>query len=263
MRQVPLIDRLLLWLFGVARNLFFLQGLAFGCASATTFAWTRSDVSPWLTRSLVVAALISGTFVVAGFLLSWMRSWTPTRDRWSDPAESVWPTRLTGSLVVISGLTVIVSGGLPGLWRQILAQLSAIDFWNGLTTPSQFGGIVILPILLALFVPLLVTVAAVFSFCSRWSCSPDCGPAADVSNDAVDGRRVPVRARRDGFDGNDVVARADAGFKRSHVGGPRRRSGAGGRSADTGDERADDHGDDARPASGGAGGVGCVSAALQ
>lgn len=164
MRQVPLIDRLLLWPFGVARNLFFLQGLAFGCASAATFAWTRSDVSPWLTRSLVVAALISGTFVVAGFLLSWMRSWTPTRDRWSDPAESVWPTRLTVSLVLISGLTVIVSGGLPGLWRQILAQLSAIDFWNGLTTPSQFGGIVILPILLALFVPLLVTVAAVFSF---------------------------------------------------------------------------------------------------
>ena len=164
MRQVPLIDRLLLWLFGVARNLFFLQGLAFGCASAATFAWTRSDVSPWLTRSFVVAALISGTFVVAGFLLSWMRSWKPTRDRWSDPAESVWPTRLTVSLVLISGLTVIVSGGLPGLWRQILAQLSAIDFWNGLTTPSQFGGIIILPILLALFVPLLVTVAAVFSF---------------------------------------------------------------------------------------------------
>ena len=76
----------------------------------------------------------------------------------------MWPTRLTVSLVLISGLTVIVSGGLPGLWRQILAQLSAIDFWNGLTTPSQFGGIVILPILLALFVPLLVTVAAVFSF---------------------------------------------------------------------------------------------------
>ena len=164
MPRVPLIDRLLLWLFGVARNVFFLQGLAFGCASATTFAWMRSDLSPWLTRSLVVAGLISATFVVAGFLLSWMRSWTPTRDRWSDPAESVWPTRLTGSFVAIAAVTVLASGGLPGLWRQILAQLSAIDFWNGLTTPSQFGGIVILPILLALFVPSLVTVAAIFSF---------------------------------------------------------------------------------------------------
>ena len=164
MPRVPLIDRLLLWPFGVARNLFFLQGLAFGCASAAAFAWTRSDVSPWIIRSVVVAGLMSGTFVVAGVLLSWMRSWTPTRDRWSDPAESVWPTALGGSLVLIAGLTVAVSAGLPGLWRQILAQLSAIEFWEGLTTPSQFGGIVTLPILLALFVPALVTVAALFSF---------------------------------------------------------------------------------------------------
>ena len=164
MPRVPLIDRLLLWPFGVARNLFFLQGLAFGCASAAAFAWTRSDVSPWIIRSVVVAGLMSGAFVVAGVLLSWMRSWTPTRDRWSDPAESVWPTALGGSLVLIAGLTVVASAGLPGLWRQILAQLSAIEFWEGLTTPSQFGGIVTLPILLALFVPALVTLAALFSF---------------------------------------------------------------------------------------------------
>ena len=115
MPRVPLIDRLLLWLFGVARNLFILQGLAFGCASAAAFAWTRSNVSPWMTRSLVVAALISGAFVVAGVLLSWMRSWTPTRDRWSDPAESVWPARLAGSLVLIAALTAGASIGLPGL----------------------------------------------------------------------------------------------------------------------------------------------------
>src|SRR5262245_1299821 len=120
MPRVPLIDRLLLWLFGVARKLFFLQGLAFGCASAATFAWTRTDVSPWVMRVLVVAALISGTFVVAGFLLWRMRSWMPTRDRWSDPAESVWPTRLVGSLVLIASLSILASGGLPGLWRQIL-----------------------------------------------------------------------------------------------------------------------------------------------
>ena len=163
MPRVPLFDRLLLWLFGAARNLFILQGLAFGCASAATFAWTRSSMSPRMARSLVVAALMSGVFVAAGVLLSWMRSWMPTRDRWSDPAESVWPTRLAGSLVLIAALTVGASVGLPGLWRQIVAQLSAIEFWEGLTTPSQFGGIIMLPILLSLCVPLLVTIAALFS----------------------------------------------------------------------------------------------------
>ena len=165
MPRVPLINRLLLWLFGAARNLFILQGLACGCASAAAFAWTRSNDSPsWMTRSLVVAALIAGACVVAGVLLSWMRSWTPTRDRWSDPAESVWPARLAGSLVLIAALTAGASIGLPGLWRQIVAQLAAIEFWKELTTPSQFGGIIMLPILLSLFVPLLVTVAALFSF---------------------------------------------------------------------------------------------------
>ena len=47
-------------------------------------------------------------------------------------------------------------------------------FWKELTTPSQFGGIIMLPILLSLFVPLLVTVAAL-SRRSRSSCSHDCG----------------------------------------------------------------------------------------
>ena len=50
------------------------------------------------------------------------------------------------------------------MWGQILAQLSAIEFWSGLRTPTLFSAIVTLPILLALFVPLLVTFAALFSF---------------------------------------------------------------------------------------------------
>jgi methionine-rich copper-binding protein CopC len=163
MPRVPLIDRLLLWLFGVARNLFLLQGLAFGCAAAATFAWTRTDMAPWLARGLVFGALLSGTFVAAALLLWRMRSWTPQRDSWSDPSGSMWPGALVGSLVLIAALTLVASAGLPALWREITSQLSAIGFWDALTRSSQFGGIVILPILVALFVPALVTAAAVFS----------------------------------------------------------------------------------------------------
>jgi methionine-rich copper-binding protein CopC len=53
---------------------------------------------------------------------------------------------------------------LPALWREIGTQLTAIGFWEGLNRPSQFGGIVILPILIALMIPALVTAAAMFSF---------------------------------------------------------------------------------------------------
>ena len=207
MPRVPLIDRLLLWLFGVARNLFFLQGLAFGCASAAAFAWTRSNVPPVDDPLPRGRGADLRCLVVAGFLLSWMRSWTPTRDRWSDPAESVWPARLAGSLVLIAGLTAGASIGLPGLWRQIVAQLSAIEFWKGLTTPSQFGGIVMLPILLSLFVPLLVTVAALFSFVvPARPARTTAVTAADVSKADVDGRRVSFRARRDGLAGDAADA---------------------------------------------------------
>src|SRR4030095_4317893 len=94
---------------------------------------------------------------------SGMRSGWPRREAWSDAAGSAWPMALTGSLVLMAGLSVVASVGLPGLWRQIFAQLSAIEFWAGLKQPGP-GGIIILPILMALLVPLLVAITAVFSF---------------------------------------------------------------------------------------------------
>src|SRR5688572_32542877 len=40
-------------LFRSARQVFLLQGLAFGCACAVTVAWTSTvDAGPWVTRAL-------------------------------------------------------------------------------------------------------------------------------------------------------------------------------------------------------------------
>jgi len=165
MRRAPLSDRLLLWLFGAARQIFLLQGLAFGCAWAAALAWTSTaTAAPWITRALWSGGLFSATFVVAGLLLWRMRSWPPVV---ADPALAIgwpWRTALAMSFVLMTGVTLIASAPLPSLWRQILAQLTAIEFWDGLKNPGQFGGIVILPILLALLVPALVTIAASFSF---------------------------------------------------------------------------------------------------
>jgi methionine-rich copper-binding protein CopC len=165
MRRAPLADRLLLWLFGAARRIFLLQGLAFGCAWGAALAWTATTTAaPWITRALWSGGLLSGIFVVAGLLLWRMRSWPPAV---ADPAMAIgwpWRTALAMSFVLMAGVTLIASEPLPVLWRQILAQLTAIEFWDGLENPGQFGGIVILPIVLALAVPALVTIAASFSF---------------------------------------------------------------------------------------------------
>lgn len=165
MRRAPLADRLLLWLFGAARQIFLLQGLAFGCAWAAAIAFTSTtSTASWITRALWSGGLLSGSLIVAGVLLWRMRSWPPAV---ADPALAIgwpWPAVLAASFVLMAGVTLIACEPLPSLWRQILGQLTAIDFWDGLQNPGQFGGIVVLPILLAIFVPALVTIAASFSF---------------------------------------------------------------------------------------------------
>ena len=175
MPRVPLIDRLLLWPFGVARNLFFLQGLAFGCASAAAFAWTRSDVSPWIHRSVVVAGLMSGDLrgrgravVLDAIVDADARSLVRSR------RIRVADERLTVSLVLIAGLTLIVCGAARVVASDPRAALG-YRILEGADDAVAVRRHRQLPILLALFVPSLVTVAAVFSFCFRSSCSPDCG----------------------------------------------------------------------------------------
>jgi len=162
--RVSPFDRLLLSLFGVARRLFLLQGLAFGCAAAASLAWAGTPVPPWAVRALALGTLISGTFVVAALLLSRMRSSALRRDTTPDAGNATWPTALGGSLMLIAALTLAASAGLPALWREIGTHLTAIGFWEGLNRPSQFGGIIIVPILVALMIPALVTAAAMFSF---------------------------------------------------------------------------------------------------
>jgi hypothetical protein len=162
--RASLFDRLLLGLFGVARRLFLLQGLAFGCAAAASLAVVGTPVPPWAVRALALGTLTSGTFVVAALLLSRMRSSASRQPTTPDSGHATWPTALGASLVLIAALTLAASAGLPALWREIGTQLTAIGFWEGLNRPSQFGGIVILPILIALMIPALVTAAAMFSF---------------------------------------------------------------------------------------------------
>jgi hypothetical protein len=53
MRRAPLLDQMLLWLFGAARRVFLLQGVAFGCAWAAALAWTSTaNAALWMTHAL-------------------------------------------------------------------------------------------------------------------------------------------------------------------------------------------------------------------
>jgi methionine-rich copper-binding protein CopC len=154
------LERLLLRLFGAARSIFLFQGVAFGCAWLAARAAAPADAPAWLRDAMLSALLLSGTFFVAGILLIAARGWrVPQASGDHEPAWP-WPLLLGLSLLAFSGLAASAASGLSPLWSEIATQLDAIGFWDGLKRNDPFGGIVLLPILLALFVPALVTAAA-------------------------------------------------------------------------------------------------------
>ena len=156
-----LVERLLLLLLGAARGIFILQGIAFGCASVVVFAAAPPQAPAWLRGAMVSALLISATFFLAGVLLIAARRWRVTDT--SSSGEPAWPWRMLLGLSLLTLAAVAASGILP-LWSRIAAQLAATGFWDDVTRPGPFAGLLILPTFFALFVPALVTTAALFSF---------------------------------------------------------------------------------------------------
>ena len=156
------VQRLLLLVFWAARGVFILQGVAFGLASVTVFAVASAGMPPWLRDTFVSSVMISGTFFVAGFLLIVERRWRVTRSGANSQPTWPWPLLLGLSLLVLPTVAVIAASNLPPLWGQIGTQLEAIGFWEGMTRPGH-SGMVMLPLFLALFVPALVTAAALYS----------------------------------------------------------------------------------------------------
>ena len=157
------VERLLLMLLGAARALCLLQGLAFATAAAATLAAAPPESPPWLRALGLTAGMVSATFFVTGVLLVAARRW-PVAPPGQMP-EPHWPWRaaLGVSLVGVALLSALAASNLPSLWLMIGAQLRAIDFWSGISRPDPYGGIVLLPIILALFVPALITVSAAFA----------------------------------------------------------------------------------------------------
>jgi hypothetical protein len=155
------LERLLLLFFAALRAMLLMQGLAFAAASLSVLAASSAGAPAWLRGPLLLVLLVSLILFVAGALL------VVARSRWSvgtsvAPEAPAWPTPLALSLVALPALAAHAASGLLPLWGEIGARLEAIGFWEGMAQPGP-GGIVILPILLALSVPGLLSAAALVS----------------------------------------------------------------------------------------------------
>jgi hypothetical protein len=157
------VERLLLTLLAAVRILCLLQGLAFATASVAVLAAAPPESPPWLRAIGLTAAMASATFVFTGVLLVMARRWPVAPMHQTAEPLWPWPAALGVSLVGVALLAALAASNLPSLWQMIGTQLEAIDFWSGVSRSDPYGGIVLLPIILALLVPALVSVAAVFA----------------------------------------------------------------------------------------------------
>jgi hypothetical protein len=158
--QVAL-EHLLLAGFVVVRSALVLQALAFATATAATLMAPAGAWPAWLVRAAVSAAALSVTLLVTGLLLWIARRWEATTRPSAGDASAVWPLPFGLTLVLLAGLAIYAASPLPALWTEILGRLNGIVGWGDLSRPAPNSGLVVLPILIGLLIPALVTLAAI------------------------------------------------------------------------------------------------------
>ena len=168
------VEYLLLGVFVIVRPALVLQGLAFGAAAAAALPFASGAWPDWLTRAVFSSGALSVTLFITGLLLSKARRWEPAEgtrqnaqgrtahyaERPGEHDAATWPVPFGLTLVLIAALAVYTSSPLVPLWSEILARLDGNVDWGGLSRPAPNAGLIILPILVGLMVPALVTLAA-------------------------------------------------------------------------------------------------------
>lgn len=157
------IERFLLLLFSMARGAFLLQGVAAGCACMAALSLAPADPPAWLRGAMASTLLLSGTFFISGLLLIAVRRWRVPDASVRGEAAWPWPTLLAISLLALTILAGVAGSGLPPLWSAISDRLDAVGFWDEWARGGTNSGLVMLPLMASLVVPLLVTASVVFA----------------------------------------------------------------------------------------------------
>jgi len=153
------VEYLLLAAFAIARPLFVLQALGFGTAAVAAVLVAGGDWPGWLIRVAISGAALSATLLVTGLLLSIARQWEQAHTGAADNETSAWPMPFGATLLLVAGVAAYAASPMPALWSEIIGRLNGVVDWEGLSRPAPNAGIVILPLLIGLMVPALVTVA--------------------------------------------------------------------------------------------------------
>ena len=161
------VERLLAMVFGLFGITTLLQGL--GILGALLVSFTipgRSDLPPWVTTALIEGAVIGVILVAGGILLTSIRvrsalANAPSPDAGESlPREWMWPAAIP--TLLLPAVAVALSGKLFLLWGEIASALHRLGAPADLMRDGGLGGLILLPIFAALFVPFLEALAALF-----------------------------------------------------------------------------------------------------
>jgi hypothetical protein len=155
-------EHLLLGLLFVARLAFLAQGLALANALLAAPWVGRPDAPPWLGSAVRACLWLGATFFATGVLLFAARRLPPPRADEADEPGWPWPRLLGLALAALPALAFAGASELTPLWREILALLDRIEFWQEVERSGPWSGLLVFPVLVALFVPALEALAAFF-----------------------------------------------------------------------------------------------------
>jgi hypothetical protein len=155
------VEHLLLAAFVLIRQVFVLQALAFGAATSAALLIYGGGWPDWLIRATGLSAALSATLLVTALLLQAARRWQPSEVGADQHASEVWPAPFGLTMLLIAGLAAYAASPLTALWSEIAAQLNGTVDWAGLSRPAPNAGLVLLPVLIGLLVPALVTAVAI------------------------------------------------------------------------------------------------------
>jgi hypothetical protein len=119
---------------------------------------TSSDLPGWVAQAEISAAVLSATLLITGLRLPIARRWE--QGDADQHATAMWPIPFGLTLLLLAGLAAYAASPLPALWSEIAARLNGSIDWGDLSRPAPNAGLVLLPILIGLMVPALVSFAA-------------------------------------------------------------------------------------------------------
>ena len=159
------VERLLLLVFAIAQIGFLVQGLAMG-STLLAAPGLPADAPAWFATALRACLAVGATLFGSGLLLAVARRLPPPSSRAvlgaSEEAQPIWALLLGITLLALPALAASGAAPLVSLWAEIGVALDQMGFWNELARAEAYAGLVVFPILVALFVPALETAAVFF-----------------------------------------------------------------------------------------------------